>query len=311
MRNTTNNDFGMFSEKALLDNVVQKTASNGSPFLELRFIKENGEKIDGKVWSTLKQDFGHEAGIVYMVTAKLEEYRGIKQLKDISLRPTNDNPYDYMKTAPISIKDIKNFIGNIYLKLENENYKKLVGEILNKNINGNTFWTQPAAQTIHEAYPEGLAYHTYSMLVSARGIIKSGLYKAINKDLLYTSIIIHDCGKLAELSGPVGTEYTKIGQLIGHISIMDSWIMKFMLENNIDENDEDFLLLRHSILSHHGKREYGAPVEPKTMEARLLHQLDYMDQQMAQFEEKMDELEKGEFSNMVYNLGVSLYKSEK
>ena len=283
MRNTTNNDFGMFSEKALLDNVVQKTASNGSPFLELRFIKENGEKIDGKVWSTLKQDFGHEAGIVYMVTAKLEEYRGIKQLKDISLRPTNDNPYDYMKTAPISIKD----------------------------INGNTFWTQPAAQTIHEAYPEGLAYHTYSMLVSARGIIKSGLYKAINKDLLYTSIIIHDCGKLAELSGPVGTEYTKIGQLIGHISIMDSWIMKFMLENNINENDEDFLLLRHSILSHHGKREYGAPVEPKTMEARLLHQLDYMDQQMAQFEEKMDELEKGEFSNMVYNLGVSLYKSEK
>lgn len=308
MTNNANGCLGSFSEPALLNNIIQKTASNGSPFLELQFIKRDGEKINGKVWSTLQKDYEHEAGKVYVVTATLEEYKGIVGLRDINLRETNESPYNYMKTAPIDINNIKNFISGIYLKINNEMYQKLIGELLVKNIDDNTFWNQPAAQVIHEAYPEGLAYHTYSMLRSAYGIMKGDLYNSINKDLLFTSIIIHDLGKLAELSGPIGTNYTKIGQLIGHISIIDSWIVKFMIENNIDEYDEDFMLLRHSVLSHHGKKEYGSPVEPKTMEARLLFQLDYMDSQMAQFEEKMDEIEEGEFSNMVYNLGVSLYK---
>ena len=75
-----------------------------------------------------------------------------------------------------------------------------------------------------------------------------------NKDLLFAGIILHDLGKTVELSGPIATEYTLEGKLIGHISIMVSEIRAAGEKLNI--HSEVPMLLQHMILSHHGEKDF-------------------------------------------------------
>ena len=78
--------------------------------------------------------------------------------------------------------------------------------------------------------------------------------------MLYSGIILHDIGKVRELSGPVATSYTVEGNLLGHISIASDEVVEAARELNIE--GEEIMLLRHMILSHHGKLEYGSPKLP-------------------------------------------------
>lgn len=71
-------------------------------------------------------------------------------------------------------------------------------------------------------------------------------------------VIIHDLGKVLELTGPVSTEYTLEGNLIGHIVLVDEEISKACATLKIDERIEDVLLLKHMVLAHHGKMEFGS-----------------------------------------------------
>ena len=87
---------------------------------------------------------------------------------------------------------------------------------------------------------------------------------------------MHDLGKTLELSGPVSTEYTVRGNLIGHIVLVDEEIVKACETLKIDINSEDMLVLRHVVLAHHGLMEYGSPVRPQIL-GEVLHQIDEMD----------------------------------
>jgi 3'-5' exoribonuclease len=40
--------------------------------------------------------------------------------------------------------------------------------------------------------------------------------------------------------------------------------------------------LEHMVLSHHGRREYGSPIEPATPEAFVLHAIDSLDSRLNQ-----------------------------
>ena len=96
------------------------------------------------------------------------------------------------------------------------------------------------------------------MLDLAKAI--SNLYPSLDKDLLYAGVILHDLGKVIELSGPISTTYTLEGNLLGHISIMVNEIGKAADELQIDA--EEVLILQHIVLSHHGKAEWGSPKPP-------------------------------------------------
>src|SRR5699024_4696094 len=90
-------------------------------------------------------------------------------------------------------------------------------------------------------------------------------------------IIIHDIGKTIELSGAISTEYTLKGKLIGHIVIVDEMIDRACAEIGIDREHEAIILLKHVVLAHHGKLEFGSPVRPQLLEAEIIHQIDNMD----------------------------------
>lgn len=101
------------------------------------------------------------------------------------------------------------------------------------------------------------------------------IYPLLNRSLLYSAIILHDIGKVRELSGPVATTYTVEGNLLGHISIASDEVAEAAKELGIDS--EEVMLLRHMILAHHGKMEFGSPKLPHLKEAEILFFIDNID----------------------------------
>lgn len=135
------------------------------------------------------------------------------------------------------------------------------------------------------------------------------IYPILNRSLLYSGIILHDLGKVKELSGPVATSYTVEGNLLGHISIVSDEIAQVAKEHNIE--GEEVLLLRHLVLSHHGKLEYGSPKLPMVKEAEILHFIDNIDARMMMFEKHLKKVDKGQFTERIFALeNRQFYKPE-
>jgi 3'-5' exoribonuclease len=107
----------------------------------------------------------------------------------------------------------------------------------------------------------------------------AGHYPEINRDLLLTGVILHDIGKLRELSWKTGFDYTIEGQLLGHIQIGIGIVTRKM-DLLPDFPPRLKTLVLHLILSHHGKLEFGSPKLPMIPEAVMLHYLDDLDAKM-------------------------------
>ena len=150
---------------------------------------------------------------------------------------------------------------------------------------GPRFRRAAAARHNHHAFRGGLLRHTAQMMKSAEALCAA--YPALNRDLLLTGVLVHDCGKMWETCPPeTGFEIPRElrGELLGHISIgievVNALWRKLPLENWKDlapPSEEVRLHLLHLIASHHGETQFGSPVEPKTPEAIALHFVDNLD----------------------------------
>jgi 3'-5' exoribonuclease len=151
-----------------------------------------------------------------------------------------------------------------------------------------------AARKNHHARRGGLVEHTAQMMRVAMAI--APLYPQLNVDLLIAGILFHDSGKLWENhyaeSGFV-MDYDERGELVGHISIglelVNSLWRRLSAENcekwrNMTPASEDVRLhLLHLIGAHHGEKQFGSPIEPKTPEAMALHYIDNLDARLEMF----------------------------
>jgi len=163
----------------------------------------------------------------------------------------------------------------------------------------------PAASKNHHDYASGLLDHVVSMLRLGKAICD--LYPTLNKDLIYSGIILHDIGKVKELSGPIATTYTIEGNLLGHISIMVDEIGQAAKELEID--GEEVTILKHIVLSHHGKEEWGSPKKPMIQEAEILHYIDNVDAKMNMLTRALSKTKPGEFTERLFALdNRSFYK---
>ncbi|HTM29934.1 MAG TPA: HD domain-containing protein [Vicinamibacterales bacterium] len=164
----------------------------------------------------------------------------------------------------------------------------------------------PAAQVIHHAYRGGFLEHIVKMAEVGASVAKA--YGA-NADLVLAGVILHDIGKLQELwyeGGAIG--YTREGNLVGHIALgllvvreTASGVSGFPLELRTQ--------LEHLVLSHHGSREHGSPVEPKTIEAFILAAVDELDARVNQVRRAIrEDAAEGEFTTWNRRLGRVLYK---
>lgn len=129
------------------------------------------------------------------------------------------------------------------------------------------FRTAPAAQVMHHALIGGLLEHVVSVCGLCHAVAQH--YGTLDQDLLIAGAILHDIGKIFELSYDRAIAYTDKGQLLGHIAISLQMLEKAAMSSQCSA--ELTAVLTHLILSHHGTKENGSPVEPCCAEALTLH----------------------------------------
>jgi 3'-5' exoribonuclease len=292
----------------LIKSSTKGIASNGKAFLTLILQDTSGE-IEAKLWDATQDDeVTYSPQSIVKVFGDIHHYRGRNQLKIRNIRPKHEEEAvdiaDFLETAPIA-KDVMNDkITQYIFDMKNPNIQRLTRYLLKKH--GAAFIEYPAATKNHHEFVSGLAYHVVSMLDLAKSI--STLYPSLDTDLLYSGVILHDLGKVIELSGPISTTYTVEGNLLGHISIMVNEIAKAAEHLQI-EGEEEVVILQHLVLSHHGKAEWGSPKPPMIKEAEILHYIDNLDAKMNMLDRALERVKPGEYTERVFALdNRSFYK---
>ncbi|EIJ82419.1 3'-5' exoribonuclease YhaM [Bacillus methanolicus] len=291
----------------LIKNATKGIASNGKPFLTLILQDQSGE-IEAKLWDASNDDEKNYAPQkIVKVLGDIQNYRGRNQLRIRHIRPASPedpvNLSDFLETAPVSQDEMISKITQFIFEMKNPNIQRITRHLLKKHQE--SFLEYPAATKNHHEFVSGLAYHVTSMLDLSKAI--ADLYPSLDKDLLYAGVILHDLGKVIELSGPVSTSYTVVGNLLGHITIMVNEIGKAADELGI--SGEEVLMLQHLVLSHHGKAEWGSPKPPLIKEAEILHLIDNLDAKMNMLDRALARVKPGEFTERIFALdNRSFYK---
>ncbi|PLR67453.1 MULTISPECIES: 3'-5' exoribonuclease YhaM [Bacillaceae] len=282
-------------------------ASNGKPFLTLILQDQSGE-IEAKLWDAGPEDeVSYSSQNIVKIYGDIHHYRGRNQLKIRNIRTASNTDNvkisDFLETAPIGQEEMMEKVTQYIFEMKNPNIQRITRYLMKKHQS--EFLEYPAATKNHHEFVSGLAYHVVSMLDLAKSI--ANLYPSLDTDLLYAGVILHDLGKVTELSGPIGTTYTVEGNLIGHISIMVNEIAKAAEHLGIE--GEEVVILQHLVLSHHGKAEWGSPKPPMIKEAEILHYIDNLDAKMNMLDRALERVKPGEYTERVFALdNRSFYK---
>ena len=295
----TGEDFNLF---LLIKSAEVKIARTGKPFIAFSFQDQSGS-MDGMYWSATDEEIAKfQTGKVVFVRGMRDSYQGKSQVKIKQLRLADEgepnDPSLYLERVEVKREDIKREIDEAIFLIREPNIVRIVHKIL--NTVEEDFYSYPAAKRFHHAMVGGLSFHTVSMLRIAKSLLK--IYPDLNASLLISGIILHDIGKTIELSGPVSTEYTLKGKMMGHIVIMSELIDQACREININSEMESIVLLKHVVLAHHGKLEFGSPVVPQIVEAELIHQIDLMDANLNMMLSETAKIEGGEFTEPIFAL---------
>lgn len=312
MENIKNFKAGSKVDHFLFINKIQIGVTNqGKNYMTIQFRDKSGD-IEAKLWEVQEKDKVQlVSGNIIKVQGDVIDYRGKLQMKIVSYRLSqeedNVTAEQFMQVAPVSVQDMGQTLKSYMQQIDNQVLHDLTYHLIKKYQK--EFFQFPAAMTNHHDFFSGLAYHSTTMLKVAEALVT--IYPSLNKSLLYSAIILHDLGKVKELSGPINTTYTVEGNLLGHIVIMSDEIAQAARELNIDVEQEEVILLRHMILAHHGKLEYGSPKLPLIPEAEMIHFIDNIDARMMMFDKNLATVEPGEFSERIFPLeNRSFYKSK-
>jgi 3'-5' exoribonuclease len=264
-------DIFVLSEKIL----SQKR--DGNNFLNVTLSDKTGT-IKGVVWDNVDQiAAGITSGDFALVNGSVSDYRGtlqvvIKKMEPIS--PDMIDPSDFLPQTSRDIEGMFERLIKITETIKTDYLKALIDAFFKDKEFVNKFKTAPAAKKMHHAYIGGLLEHTLSMVSLAEKI--AGHYSGIDRDLLLSGTVLHDIGKIDEFEYQFKIDYSDKGRLLNHIVIGLKMVDDKL--SGIEHFPEDqMLLLKHLIVSHHGTREFGSPEPPKTIEAVLLNYIDEID----------------------------------
>ena len=291
----------------LVKDFTKRVTSAGLNYLTIT-LQDSSGVIDAKKWEIAADDLDIiKIGAIIKIRGEVLDYKNKLQIKVLSVEKV-DSDDESLKNllieSPVPKEILVQKFRNIYSSVKNPDCRAILDEIFKKYYD--KFLDYPAAVKNHHEFYHGLIYHTVSMCEIADFIASH--YEDINRDLLISGCILHDIGKVVELSGPVATKYTDEGNLLGHLTIGMSIVREAAEKLNI--KSEVPMLLEHMILSHHGKLEFGAAVLPSTKEALLLSMIDDMDAKMMMLEKAYENVKEGEYTERLFALdNRAFYKS--
>jgi 3'-5' exoribonuclease len=252
----------------------------GEAYLSLVLSDRTGD-IEAKMWDNAadvldtfeRDDFLKVRGLVQV-------HQNRFQLTIHRLQKQAESDVDVTDFFPASKRDPKQMFEellDVVRGIENTHLKGLLLALLTDQEIARKYMIAPAAKNIHHAYLGGLLEHVLSMCALAR--LTASHYTNVDLDLLLAGVVLHDIGKIDELTYDRSFGYTSDGQLLGHIMIglrMVNEKLRGLPEFPLKLRT----LLEHMVISHHGELEFGSPKVPLFPEALLLHHLDNLDSKM-------------------------------
>ncbi|HOL55304.1 MAG TPA: HD domain-containing protein [bacterium] len=294
---------------------------DGVPFVVLKKslgMSKNGKSsltltLGDKTGSILARRWDYEGGevstgTVYEVSGRVIIYNNNIEIALDRLTPASHfDPRDFIPQSP---RDSLALLGELKKKtdeVQDPGIKELLKSFLYDEKFVNKFLLAPAGKVIHHAYIGGLIEHTWE--VCRISLVAGEMYPEINKDLLIAGSILHDIGKVEELTYSTQIEYSTKGRLLGHIFI-GAIVVNERVRNINNFNPSYLQQLSHIILSHHGDYSTGSPVLPMTLEAETVHRADYLSAQVNRFYNILKDKPEERWIKGDNLLGRQLYKSK-
>lgn len=259
---------------------IRHKKASGDQYLSLRLADRTGA-LDAKMWDNVST-FAHkfkEHDLV-SVRGKVQLYNGNLQIIVHRIESIPNSDASLADFIPHTERDIETMYAEVLAMIEtfeNPHLKRLMGSIFKNSKFAAAYKRAPAARSMHHARIGGLLEHVSSVVKLA--ILVSSHYDDIDRDLLVSGVLLHDLGKIRELTSGPSFEYTDEGRLLGHIAIGSAWIGRRCDEISGFPPRLKSLLL-HMVLSHHGKLEFGSPQVPQFAEALALHYIDDLDSKL-------------------------------
>ncbi len=264
-------------EVYLLKSCEARTARNGSLYLQLTLSDRTGT-IDGRMWSASEAMVQALSGARFVrLKGRTETYQNRLQVVAAGIRPVAGDEVSLDEFLPHIRQDVEELwerLSQAARSISDANLSALVMAFLADEKIARDFKRAPAAVSYHQPCLGGLLEHTVNVVELARFVCER--YEGLDHDMFLTGAILHDIGKLRELSYDGPFEYTDSGRLLGHV-VMGVMMVREKLHDLPDFPAHLHDALCHLILSHHGEYEWGAPKLPMTPEAFALHHLDNLD----------------------------------
>ncbi len=261
------------NETFAVSEVEKAEDKNGKPYYKVVLMDKTG-KISGKIWSDKLANIDTkslQAGKIISIAAKVEEYLGKQQLNILEVNRVDEQVLDeYLASSEYDTEEMFKELQNEIEEIEHKGIRKVLNDMFCDEEFVAKFKVWTAARSIHHDFKSGLLQHILEMITISKSLKR--FYPNANYDILKAGIILHDIGKIEELSvDATGTNYTKRGGLVGHIVL---GVMIFERYGGHELPEDCFLHIVHLILSHHGQLDMGSPVVPSTVEALMLTYLD-------------------------------------
>jgi len=248
----------------------------GNSFLTLTLGDKTGT-IEAKVWDKVEEiSEQFKEGNIVTIAGQANTYRNQIQIQIHELKQ-NKSPIDptiFQESSPKDIPHMLSDLKTLVKQIQNRHLRTLIDSFMADHHFVTQFKKAPAAKHFHHGYLGGLLEHTLS--VSQMAVLVSEHYPELDCDLLLSGAILHDIGKVEELTHEPTIEYSNKGRLLGHI-VLGVMMVEEKLKSQKDFPSELALRLKHLILSHHGEFDFGSPKRPKFLEAFALHLIDDMD----------------------------------
>lgn len=294
-----------------------RTTTNGSLYIHAVLADATGEML-ARIWNASQElyDSMPDGGFMRF-RGRVENYKGHRQFIIDGMRTVAENEVDPTDFLPATTNDIDQMwdrVQEILRTIESKDLLALVGEFMNDEKFVRGFKRAPAAVTNHHAYLGGLLEHTLNLLELV--VLIAPRYPMVSRDLLLVGIFLHDCGKTTELAYATNFNYTSEGQLVGHITQAVIWVSD-KIRTIEERTNEPFPVdlansVKHIILAHHGRYEYGSPRLPATPEAFFVHYIDNLDAKMNQIFTAIDSDtdKESDWTSFIRSLDTKIFKPD-
>ncbi len=306
---------------ALLSGKSEQSTKDGKPYWRVSF-RDARREVSFPIWNNSPHyDACREqwkVGCFYKIRGQYRETSFGPQLEIRNIRLASEGDkkdgFDEWMCLPRTKFDpaamFQQLVDLAKSEIKGEKLAALASELLAEHKE--VLLALPAARRNHHAFIGGWLEHVLSVtrnavfLADKYGRDYPELDPPLSRDLVVAGAILHDIGKVFELSTtPAGAEYSPAGELIGHILLGRDMVRQAAARHGIA--GETLLRLEHIVVSHQRLAEWGSPKPPMTPEAILVHFADDVD---AKFQTVYAVIEKGDgpFTSGKNPLGYKIFR---